>query len=394
MRILYITDGFPFPLTSGYLRHYYFLKGLSQSHEITLISVVGPSFNEEHIEGVRPFTKDVITIMQGSRGSRSLMQRVNKRMRTLVGINPALIQLEKTIQKLLEETSFDLVLLSGEYTYNAIKNLSTPPILTDMCDAISNRVRGWIDHASAARKMALWVKYWELNNIEQATIRRSERVLFASERDRAIVPESSLADAIILSNGVDLEYWQRRPEQLGKNTIIFTGAMHYPPNHDAAMVLINEILPLVRKEIPDTELYLAGHSPSQQLIDAGKVEGVHVTGFVDDMRDYLDKATVFVSPLRFGSGIQNKVLEAMAMQLPVITTAVAADGMITPHGDKPPVLLAETAEEFAETIVSELKKRAQDSNPHAVGREYVQQHFSWETNCNKLDSIIKQIVST
>jgi glycosyltransferase involved in cell wall biosynthesis len=394
MRILYITDGFPFPLTSGYLRHYHLLKGLSKSYEIVLVSVVGRSFKEEHAAALAPFTQDIITVLQGSRGSRSLSQRIIKRTRTLFGVNPAIRELRETIQRLLSEQKFDLVLLSGEYTFTALKNLETPPILTDMCDAISNRIRGWIDHANLLRKLTLWVKYWELTHIEQATIRRSKQVLFASERDRSIVPETALSDAIILPNGVDLDYWQRKSDTLQPNTIIFTGAMHYPPNRDAALFLINDILPLVRQTVPDAELYIAGHSPPTELVEAGKTEGVHVTGFVDDMREYLEKATVFASPLRFGSGIQNKVLEAMAMQLPIITTSIAADGLITPNGDKAPVILAETATEFSQNIIQQFQQRSADPKPDMLVREYVQEHFSWEYNTDKLDKIIKQIVNT
>jgi glycosyltransferase involved in cell wall biosynthesis len=237
----------------------------------------------------------------------------------------------------------------------------------------------------------LWIKYLDLKRIERQVVQLARLVMFASERDAVVVPEHHRGKIVILPNGVDTTYWQRTTPALGTNTLIFTGAMHYPPNHDAALHLVRDILPIVRRVIPDVKLLIVGHSPSEGLIQASQQLGVTVTGFVEDMRPYLEQATVFAAPLRFGSGIQNKVLEALAMELPVVTTSVVAAGLSLRQGDKPPITVAGSAHKFAEALVSELQSRAVDPAPFATGRRFVERTFVWETNAKRLESAIERI---
>ena len=168
--------------------------------------------------------------------------------------------------------------------------------------------------------------------------------------------------------------------------------MHYPPNNDAALYLIAEILPLVKKAVPNLKTLIVGHSPSEKLIEAAsQQDGVTVTGFVEDMRPYLEQATLFVAPLRFGSGIQNKVLEALAMELPIVGTSIAADGLYTASAKAPPVFVADTTEEFAQMLVKELTSRAQTSAPFTEGRAFVEQNFVWNSSIQKLEVILDEM---
>src|SRR5262249_35119838 len=153
--------------------------------------------------------------------------------------------------------------------------------------------------------------------------------------------------------------------KLGANTIAFTGAMDYPPNTDAALYLVETILPLVQRAIPDARALIVGRDPPARLARAGQRPGVTVTGFVDDVRPYLEQATVFAARLRSGAGIQNKVLEALAMELPVIASPLAADGLRTEDGQTPPAQIVRGVQEFADQIVRALRERA--SNPAPDG---------------------------
>lgn len=392
MRILFITDGFPYPLTSGYLRHYHLIRVLSEKHDITLFSAVDASFKPDHATAMTPYTSRVMTFMSTATKSKSIYRRAVKWVRTLMGSNQTLLQMREAFKQLIVKEHYDVVILSGEYTYHVIRGMDTPPIISDLCDAYSLRTRGRMKHASPFSLITLWIKYFDLKRLELKVIEKAKYILFASQRDAVIMPPRFAAKAVILPNGVDTDYWHRSSAALGDNTIIFTGAMHYPPNNDAALYLISDILPHIKKSFPGLKTLIVGHSPSEKLIEAAsRQDGVTVTGFVEDMRPYLEQATLFAAPLRFGSGIQNKILEALAMELPIVGTSIAADGLYTASSEAPPVCVADTTEEFAKMVVKELGARIQDPSPFTAGRTFVEQNFVWSSSIRKLEVILDEM---
>jgi glycosyltransferase involved in cell wall biosynthesis len=219
-------------------------------------------------------------------------------------------------------------------------------------------------------------------------MREAAHSVFITCRDREAVAPSEDLPTTIMPNGVDVDFWKRAGRELGNDTIAFTGAMDYRPNTDAALYLIEDVLPLVRRSIPDAKLLLVGRDPTPGLVRAGEREGVTVTGFVDDVRPFLERATVFVAPLRFGAGIQNKVLEAMAMEVPVVASELAADGLRTEDGQRPPVAVAVQAEEFADHVVRILRERTGDRTPDVEARRYVETNFVWSASATKLDRVL------
>ena len=387
MRVLYLTNGFPFPLTSGYLRHYYFIQELAQEHDITLLEMARPSFQEEHRAALAPYTRHSEVFIAGERG-QSPVKKALHTARSLGSENGSIGKLRGAIERLHAEQPFDVVLFSGKPTYAAIRTLHLPPIVADFTDAASMRIRGQMEHADPVKMPALWVKYQQMRRLEQQIVARADHLLFASERDRQAIMAAASKPASVMPNGVDVAYWKRACPELGRSAIAFTGAMNYRPNVDAALFLIEEVFPQVRQAHPEAELFIVGHSPVPELVAAGKRPGVTVTGFVEDVRPYLDRAAVFAAPLRFGAGIQNKVLEAMAMEVPVVATPLAADGLNTEHGARPPVKLAQTADEFARLINAELDARARNLAPDTAAREYILQHFVWPAIGERLRAVL------
>jgi hypothetical protein len=164
--------------------------------------------------------------------------------------------------------------------------------------------------------------------------------------------------------------------------------MNYAPNEDAAIYLIDKILPLVRRAIPHLETLVVGRDPTPALQERAKqFPDVTVTGFVEDVRTYLERACVFVAPLRYGSGIQNKVLEAMAMEVPVITTSLAANGLRVDGVVEPPVVIADGEEKFAERIVALLNHKEERNRLAGEGRRFVENHFAWSRSAAKLEEM-------
>ncbi len=387
MRVLYLTNGFPFPLTSGYLRHYHFIRELADEHEITLLSIARPSFREEHRAALAPFTRHIEVFVAGGRGQPPVRKALYA-VRTIGRADGSIGAMRAAIKRLHAAQPFDVALFSGKPTYAAIEGLALPPIVADFTDAASMRIRGQMEHASPLKLPGLWVKARQMRRLEQQIVARADHLIFASARDREVVMNASNKPSSVMPNGVDIDFWQRTTRALGRNAIVFTGAMNYQPNIDAALFLIDDIFPRVRNAHPDAELLIVGHSPTPALVTAGRRPGVTVTGFVDDVRPYLERAAVFAAPLRFGAGIQNKVLEAMAMEVPVVATPLAADGLNTEDGDRPPLKLAHTADEFARLIGAEIQARAQDLTPDTAARDYIATHFVWPAIGEKLHAML------
>ncbi len=391
MRIIYLTNGFPYPLTSGYLRHYFLIRELSHRHAVTLLSITGVHFADEHAAALAPFTERVL-IFPLARKSGSFSRTALRRIHTLIGSDEAVRRMRATVERLLHEQHFDLMLFSGKRTFPVIERLHSLPVVADMCDATSIRIRGSMRYAGLSKLPQLLVEYQQVRRVERDLARTAAHLLFASCRDREALLGPADAHATVVPNGVDLEFWRRSSHERGADTLVFTGAMDYPPNTDAALFLIEEILPLVRRSVPDVRVLIVGRDPPPRLLIAGQQLGVSVTGFVEDVRPYLEQATVFVAPLRFGAGIQNKVLEAMAMEVPVIASPLAADGVRAEGGQEAPVEVAHDQQQFADLIVRQLAERARTAAPDTEGRRFVERHFVWRRSGELLEQVITNLV--
>ena len=395
MRILYLTNGFPYPLTSGYLRHYFLIKELAPHHAITLLSIVGATFASEHAAAMAPFVERVVTFTSASK-SGSFRRKATSRIRSITNGGQghrAVQEMGATIQQLIQREHFDAVLFSGKDTYPALAGLHRLPIVADMCDATSLRIRGSMRYASLLRLPLLLLAYRQVRRVEGQLMRRAAHVLFDSARDREALLRGDGDHASVIPNGVDVDFWKRSSRERGVDTIVFTGAMSYPPNADAALYLIEEILPVIRQSVPGAQLLIVGRDPTPRLVHAGRQPGVTVTGFVDDVRPYLERATVFAAPLRFGAGIQNKLLEALAMEVPVVASSLAADGLRTEAGQRPPVKVASDRLQFAGLVAQQLKRRADLPAPDLEARQYVRDHFVWSRSGEKLGQVMGAVVN-
>jgi glycosyltransferase involved in cell wall biosynthesis len=397
MRILYVTNDMPWPLTSGYLRHYHLIRQLSPRHQITLLSLVKRGHDPDDATALAPFTEAVMHV-PATFGRAGLRNRVAARAQgVVVGGDIAASELGRLGATAHAAAPFDALLLSGKRTYPVLRSLPALPLVTDLCDATSSRIRRQLRVARPARLPALLVEYLEIRRVERALMARSEHVLFASVRDRdAIAGADRTAQAqtksAVVPNGVDLAFWQRTSAALGPDSIVLTGAMDYAPNADAAVRLVTTILPIVQASYPTATAAIVGRDPTAEVQALADRPGVTVTGYVDDVRPYLDSAAVFAAPIRFGAGIQNKVLEAMAMEVPVVASPLAADGLRTEDGRIPPIDIAREPDDAAARIVAHLRAAEAGRQPAHDARHYVAEHFDWARSADRLDGLLEDAV--
>jgi hypothetical protein len=399
MRILYITPSFQHPSLRGPTRCYHFIKELSQRHSITLLSLSGFEVPAGPKQEMATYTNRIhIFSTNGASGARSA-ERVGSfpviggRLKQTLQLRDGVRQMKKVFLQLVKQQPFDVVLFHGKNCFPVIEDWKGLPLVVDFCDATSMRVLTKMQYTRKTKLPLLAMRYWQIRQVERRLVRKTPHVAFISRRDReAIFGRGSKSPLVPI--GVDLTYWQRRSNNPKPNCLVFTGVMNYAPNEDAARYLIEKILPLIRAAVPDLQILLVGRDPSPALkAIAARYPDVIVTGFVDDVRDYLEQATIFVAPLRYASGIQNKVLEAMAMEVPVVATSIAADGLRVDAGSEPPIRVADGEKSFAENVVNLLGQAAERARLSSAGRRYVAEHFVWAQSAKQLEEMCLEAVA-
>jgi glycosyltransferase involved in cell wall biosynthesis len=192
-----------------------------------------------------------------------------------------------------------------------------------------------------------------------------------------------------VANGIDLTYHAPLREEATHPAVLFTGAMDYLPNVDAVQYFCDAILPLVRRELPDTMFLIVGKDPSPEVRRLAGMSGVVVSGSVPDVRPYYARAGVCVAPLRLGRGVQNKVLQGMAMGIPVVATTVAARGIDAQAGRH--LEVADEPDGFAAHLVRLLRDPAQRKRLGRNGRGFVEANHAWEGSLARLDGLLAEV---
>lgn len=396
MKILYITAAFQHPKIRGSLRHYHLVRELARNNDVTLLTLVRSSvepeaFQEMHdsIAGFWP-----ININGESTSKFAAMAGkvpfvgglAAKNLKQWDGVR----EMKKRFTELVAKENFDLVVFHGKSIFSIIEGWNELPIVTDFCDATSLRMRTSMRYNGLAKVPYYFVKWLNIRRLEMKMVNQTPHVAFISNRDREAVlgPEDRSA---ILPLGVDHDFWKRRTEEYDRNCVAFTGVMDYAPNHDAAIYLLDRILPRLKKAVPDVKLLIIGREPKPELMRrAAALPEVEVTGFVDDVRPYLERAAVFAAPIRFASGSQNKVLEAMAMNVPVVTTPIVSDGIEIDEYGTPPLISASKDGDFVDAVVGLL----QDQNKHDAqadrGLQFVRKYFNWTASAERLEQMCRE----
>jgi sugar transferase (PEP-CTERM/EpsH1 system associated) len=283
----------------------------------------------------------------------------------------------------------------------------------DMAYAYSSSMGAFLEkHAPKPRVMHFgeldsdkWRQYGERTSLPMSWVyAREHRTLLAFERRvaraftenvlctpleqkifEAAIPGAS---STVLRNGVDLGFYS--PSKIGPEPahLVFTGVMNYFPNADGCLWFVREILPLVREEFPAARLTIVGAQPTAEVRSLARTSGVAVTGFVNDTREWLTKAAISIAPLRIARGIQNKVLEAMAMGLPVVGTTSATQGVEGESGRD--YLVADDAREFADAVRRLLREPSRAREVGRNARRFVEKNYDWEVVFRPLDDILER----
>ena len=384
MKIVVLTSRIPYPLEKGdKLRIFHQIKHLSESHEICLIclnensqridtSVLQEMVSEFHVVQISkwkiPFRLFFALFHNLPFQVEYFLERKNKRA------------IETIIQKFEPNHIYCQLIRTSDY----VKDLFQFDKTLDYMDAFS----------AAAMRRAKTEKgiskiFWK---IENERVKKYERSIFdyfkhhaiISEQDRNLLAIPSNKNISIVPNGVDTFHF-KNSNQNKKHDLVFAGNMNYPPNIAAAIFLVEEILPKLIAQFPEITVLIAGANPSSDVQNLAS-ENVTVSGWMNDIREAYCESRVFVAPMFIGAGMQNKILEAMSSELPVVTTSLAAEAF--PEKNLSKLIEANTAFEFAKAIQYYLLNEAAQEEDGKKNRIYVEEKYSWKISNQKLDQCI------
>ncbi|MGI6296552.1 MAG: glycosyltransferase family 4 protein [Armatimonadota bacterium] len=233
----------------------------------------------------------------------------------------------------------------------------------------------------------------KLRKYELDICRRSDLVLMVSEQDvRSLKSlDDRLKSVQAVPIGVDVQHFQPIERMQGSQNILSIGTMHWPPNIDSMLYFYREILPLVSQQVPDCSLTIAGQKPVDSILALAEDKRVNIIGYVDDDRQLSRQCGVFIVPLRSGSGVRVKILNALAMGLPVVSTSIGAEGLAVNSGEH--LLIADTPDDFANAVTKILTDREMADKLGANGRRLVCEKYSWERVGQRLLSLYDGLMS-
>lgn len=407
MNILYIVPYVPSPVR---VRPYNLIRSLSkQGHRITLATLISNPVELGELNNLQPYCEQVISVWLPA--WRSLFNSLgvfptSRPLQSNYCWQPSLIQ--KIIQQIEHSTKsqeFDLVHvehLRGARFGLRMKDVllesdKQVPIVWDSVDCISHLFRQ--TRTQSKKSIHRWLSRFELNRTEKYEgwlVNQFEAVLVTSPVDKdaylALSKKNNQPPLIhVLSNGVDLDYFHPVDQPREDKSLIITGKMSYHANITMTLSLVEEIMPLIWKRKPGVRVVVAGKNPPREILALSKNSSIQVTGTVKNMAQILQKSTIAVAPIKYGAGIQNKVLEAMATATPVVTTPQGVSALSAqPDRD---LLIGSDAQDFAEKVLFLLDHPQEQQKIGWAGRRYVEANHHWDSITNQLESIYYEAIN-
>lgn len=390
MRILYITFGLPSPPDSGArLRDFNLVKRVARHHRVSILSLL--EFENE-LQGAEPLNAfcghvDGVVLKGGALKSfAAVIHRFLKRqpIATAPYYHPGFA---RKITELTRRERFDVIQFEHSVLApyrSALHSSFNGATVLSMHNIGAQQYRSMLDMARGVRRLPAAIKHRLMKGWEADEADRFHQVITVSECDRERLISMGVRTPVsVIENGVDCSLLQPLPPP-GSDTeeIIFIGTMGYLPNRDAARYMVQEILPLIRKSRPDCRLNLVGSGGTDHLSDLVDEGVVNVTGRVDDPTTWYARSRLAVVPLRSGGGSRLKILEAMALGRPVVSTTLGREGLSLRDGQD--ILTADTAEAFADHVVSLLEDDRAMRAYAMAGRKRVESDYDWDLLSRRL----------
>lgn len=392
--LLFLVHRIPFPPNKGdKIRSFHFLKALSQHYKIFLGTFIDDPNDRQYADTVKTYCQETCI---------KSIDPFQSKIKSLTGLltGEALSlpyyknhELRNWINAVIEQKKIHKVLIFSSVMGQYVLDKEGMTLIADYVDVDSDK---WRQYAERKTWPESWIYRRESDRLlkfEKQLIARAKVGFFVSEREaelfKNLAPEFEARIGFV-NNGVDTDYFSPvhffdSPYLPETKTMVFTGAMDYWANVDAVKWFAEKVFPEVRKKHVNAEFYIVGSKPTKDVLSLSQIDGITVTGRVDDVRPFIAHADLVVTPLRIARGIQNKVLEAMAMAKPVIATSMAIEGI--PVVDHLDVVITDEVGQFANQICEALSRNKKGKRSEN-NRQFVLDNFSWQTSADRLIKLI------
>lgn len=387
MKLLFITSRLPWPPDRGdRLRTYNLLRVLSRDHKITLVSFYTQNNELFHAENLQKYCEVIHLIHLPV--WKSLLSVLTNFWRGIPW--QAAYYKSKPMKELVDDlTKEDVFSTVYIHLFRMAPYLADKQDLyriVDLTDAISLEILLSLPYRTFFSKLIYQFEQPRIASFECEVAGWADEIWLISDRDRQFLGLKCInGNFITIPNGINPDLFFPKEQTVQDNRLIFVGNFDVAHNIDAINFLAFKIFPLVRSECPDCKLVIAGAGKGKKLSAISQIPGVVVKGYVENLNDELNEAKLFVAPLRFSAGVQNKVLEAMMAGVPVVTTSPVGAGLGAFAGRE--IVVGSTASEIANKIIDLLGDEILRQNLSLRGREFILNKFSWQSAVQRLKSI-------
>lgn len=394
MKIGFVSQTLPYlPARDGF-RVYgaNLIRVLSKRHEIELVSIVH-STEECKLDWASSYCKSVRALHVGF---RSPWKKITN-FASSYGAGKPLVcrdQLRTLLREASRSRAWDVMHVEGSFAGGLIDGVPEIPSVLSIHDAEALRAREMLNCKLDFKERARYTfrKYIQ-PRYDRFVYPRFDRTVVVAERDaaflRELVPSGRFA---VIPHGMDTEYFHSVVSSKRKHEMVFHGHLGYPPNVQAAIEFVNDLFPLIQSEFPDASVHLVGAEPKQEVRELASRPGIRLSANLPDLREAVSSAEIYVCPIRYGTGLKNKVLEAMAMEMPIVAyhpgSTTGIDCVPGKH-----LLTAASAREFADRVIELFKEPSKAEQLGQAARRLVLENYSWESRARTYEELYRTVIA-
>lgn len=391
MKILFVCHRFPFPPNrGGKIRPFHMIEHLGRNHSVVVASL---AHTEEELKEGQPLKQHCHEVIAEVLPSRTRWLQAVAALPTATPSSVAYFHSHKLAGRIREawrRGGFDAIIVHCAFAAQYVRGLQGGFRMLDFGDVDSVKWMDYAGHRAFPLSLGYRIEASKLRRFEE---RMTEEFDICTATTRGELDEvrrlNAPKAAAVIPNGVNLSYFLPRPENPRNSSVIaFLGRMDYYPNIDAVLFFAKEVFPAVRNLVPNAQFRIIGSNPTRAVRDLAGISGISVTGHVPDVRPHLADAAIAVTPLRIARGTQNKILEFLAMGIPVLSSSAAAKGVAVEPGKH--LLVADGADNFAAEVVRLLKNTDLREHLSISGRQPLATAHFWPHSMEVLDELLEK----
>jgi polysaccharide biosynthesis protein PslH len=393
MKIGWVSSSLPYlPSRGGFrISGANLIQRLSRRHTIDLISILRDD-DADHVGWPKKFCASVEAIPVPSRNFPA--RAVNFLSTNALGVQRICRpELQAAVAAGFETKKWDVLHVEGGFVGGIVPaGVSIAKILS-IHDAEVLRAQEMLNcELTVRQRIDYMVRKLTEPRYERLVYPRFERCVLFADRDcefnRRLIPNAKFT---VIPNGIDLDFYSPQPVQKEPHALVFHGHLSYPPNVQAALEFANDVFPLIRSQLPDAIFHLVGASPAREIQLLASREGIRLSANLPDLRAALCSAQVYVCPVRFGTGIKNKILEAMALSLPIVSYPGSTAGIESISGEH--LFVVRQPEDFAAQVMTLLRSPELAEKVAQTGRRLVEEKYSWDARALEYEQLYTRVIA-